>query len=592
MTSPMAKPDAPSRRPAASLFADLVGYTEMVGRDQARTHAVWTDLLRGTLEPAFRREGADVLRVQGDGVLASFPSVATAVDAARGAQEALRADRRTAAPRWPGLSLRIAINFCDVLFDEGDVHGEGVNVAHRLQERAAPDAILLSETARDAAGPAFEHAIRDLGYISLKGISAPVRVFECVVEPDARPGLAALESELPSIAVMPFENLGALKEDGYFAEGLVEDLIVSLASLHELVVIARSSTLAFRDRQIDPREARRVFGVRYTLQGAVRRSTTRLRLSAVLTDCVSGASLFATRRDLSENQLFEQQDRLIEEIVANIAPHIRQAELSRAMRKPPQVFSAYDRLLRALHDMKNLDRDAYARAGALLDEAIATDPDFAAPCAWKTAWYCVMLAQDWIGDRGSAIEAADAVGRRAVMLDENNALALAAYGHVRAFLRGDFEGALLYQERARRAGPSHALAWLLSAGGMAYVGRGEEAVAFAEYAIRLAPADQLRFTQFDWMSMSHYAAGRFEDAARWAARALAEQPAHLPSLRLRAASCAAIGDRVGAERARDAVLALDPTFTLSAYAERRRTFAPDALQRQWLGHLRMAGLPD
>ncbi len=592
MTSPMAQPEPPSRRLAAILFADLVGYTEMVARDEARAHAIWSDFRRGALEPTFWRMGAGVLRVQGDGVLASFPSVAAAIDAARCAQAALRADRRTPAPRWSGLSLRIAINFCDVLFDEGDVHGDGVNVAHRLQERAAPDAILLSDSARDAAGPAFDPALRDLGYISLKGVSAPVRVFECVAEPDAPPGLAAQESELPSIAVMPFENLGALKEDGYFADGLVEDLIVSLAGLRELVVIARSSTLAFRDRQIDPREARRMFGVRYALQGAVRRSKERLRLSAVLTDCVSGASLFATRRDLPQDQLFEQQDRLIEEIVANIAPHIRQAELARAMRKPPQVFSAYDRLLRALHEMQNLDRDAYAGAGALLDEAMAADPDFAAPCAWKTAWYCVMLAQDWIGDREAAVEAADAVGRRAVMLDENNALALAAYGHVRAFLRGDFEGALLYQERARRAGPSHALAWLLSAGGMAYVGRGEDAVAFAEYAIRLAPSDQLRFTQFDWMAMSHYAAGRFDDAARWAARALADQPAHLPSLRLRAASCAAVGDRAGAERARGAILALDPAFTLRAYSARRRTFAPDALQRQWLGHLRMAGLPD
>lgn len=587
-----AKRSEPPRRVRAVLFADVVGYTAMAAEDEARAYSTWTTFLREAVEPIFQAHRVEILRVLGDGVLAAFVSATDAIASATALQEALFADRRTPEPAWPRLSLRIAVNLCEVFVDKDDLHGDGVNVAHRLQARAAADAVILSQTARDAAGSELDGRVRDLGYISLKGVASPVRVYECVLKTEPPAGLVAPDSELPSIAVMPFENLGGRPEDTYFADGLVEDVIVSLAGLHELVVVARSSTLAFRDRQIDPREAHRVFGVRYVLQGSVRRSRGSLRLSATLTDCVDGAALFATRRDMPEDRLFEEQDLLIEEIVANIAPHVRQAELARALRKPPQVFSAYDLLLRALHEMQSLDRAAYGRAGALLDAAMVADPAFAAPCAWKTSWYCVMLAQDWIDDRDAAIEAADAMGRRAISLDENNALALAAYGHVRAFLKGDFEGALHFHDRARKAGPSHALAWLLSAGGMAYVGRGDEAVAFAEYAIRLAPFDQIRFTQYDWMAMCNYVAGRFESAANWANRALADQPAHLPSLRLRAASCAAMRDESGALRARDAIMALAPNFRLAEYAARRRTFAPDSLQCQWLEHLRAAGLPD
>lgn len=577
-------------RNAAILFADVVGYTSMMLRDEEGAHALWSRFLSEAFRPALAANGAVVVRLLGDGVLATFADCAAAVDCLDAVREGLDADRAAGAPRYPALGLRFGVNFGRVLYEDGDVHGDAVNVTRRLQEAALPDTALVSQDARQAAHASQHGRLRDIGFLRLRGVGV-VRAFDLAPRGREASPPAYARTTLPSIAVLPFEDRGARAEDSHLADGLIEDVIVSLASLRELFVISRSSTLAFRDRQLDPLAVPRLFGVRYVVQGSVRRHGRRIRLVATLIDCETGAALFSTQRDLAEDDLFAEQDALVQEIVANIAPHIRGAELDKALRRHPDSFSAYEAHLRALQLMRELDRGNYTAAKRWLDTAVETDPGFATAHAWRAAWAATMVAQGWL-ERGAAAADALAAARTAVQLEPGNAFALATLGYVHGFLLGDHEVALTYHERARAAGPGHAEVWLLSAGSHAWVGRGVEAVAFAGQALKIAPVDQILFRLFDWVAIAHYAAGDFAEAARWARRAIAEQNGHLPSLRLLAAASVGEGDLEQARSAAARVLSHRPDFRLSRYAADHATFADKALQAQWIAHLGRAGLPD
>lgn len=582
----------PIKRVAAILFADAVDFTALTAQDEDRAFAMLYDFMRSTVQPLLDGAPAKTRKDLGDGFLASFESVDVAVACAEQVQRVLAADRAQAAPRWPGLHFRIAINLSNVHFADGDVFGDGVNLAKRLQQVAAPDAIVIShavcEMIRDERGT----DIRDLGFVALKGFGRPIRAYDLLGGPEMRLQRPDMEEEIPSIAVLPFENLGTRDGDTYFADGLVEDIIGSLAGLREMVVTSRGATLEFRDRQIDPRDARRVLGVRYVLQGTIRRRGQAIRFSATLSDATTGATMFSLRSDIRQDQLFAEQDRLVGAIVANIAPKVRQAELDRAMRKPPEVFSAYDLMLKALDAMRHLERPRYDEARGYLDRAIEDDPGFAAAYSWRAAWWIMMVVQGWVDDRALAAAEAEANGKRAVALDGANAQALAVLAQTKAFLRGDHEAALALMERARAAAPGNAFVQMISAGTMAYVGRGEEAVRFAEEAHQLVPLDRIPFREFDWLALAHYSAGNYARAAYWARRALDEAGGHLPSLRLLAASLAANEDEEGAREAARMLLVSAPDFRLRDYATAHATFADKTLQRGWIDHLRAAGLPE
>jgi adenylate cyclase len=560
----------------------------MTGRDEERSFAILASFLSTCAAPLLDTHEAGVRKQLGDGLLATFDSADAAVSCAEAMQAEVMRDRQSDAPRWKPLSLRIAVHLADVRFLPDDVMGDGVNLAKRLQEAGAPDSVIVSHSVCEALSVSRAGSLHDLGFVSLKGFATPVRAYDLGV----RAAGSIQTGDIPSIAILPFESLGAQAEDRYFADGLVEDIIVSLSGLREMVVISRNATLTFRDRQLDPRDARRILGVRYVLQGTVRRRGGAIRLSATLSDTKTGATMFSTQSDLNDLALFEEQDRLVYEIVANVAPQVRRAELANVIRKPPEIFSAYDQLLRALEHMRHLDRESYNKARQCLDAAIADDPRFAAAYAWKANWIIVMVAQGWLADRARAAEEAEEAARRAVELDDQNALALAILGHVKAFLRGDHEAALSLLERARRIGPSNAMVLMMSAGGLAYVGRGEEAVMFAEKAHHHVPLDHIPFREFDWLSLANYAAGKYRAAAFWARRALDEEAAHMPSLRLLAASRAASDDAEGAASAADRLLACDPHFRVRSYAQAYQTFADPTLQQRWIDHLIASGLPE
>ena len=423
-------------------------------------------------------------------------------------------------------------------------------------------------------------------------VTAPPPRASDVLLPPATVRVPLLPDMLPSIAVLPLQNLSGDPDDDYFADGIVEDIVVSLANLRELLVISRSSTLAFRGHQGGPRAVGNLLGVRYVLEGSLRRSATVVRVSIQLCDTETGASLWGARLEVPLGDLFEVQDHIVRHIVAGIAPNVRAAELERALRIRPTSLTAYDHTLRALSLINSLDRQTFRRARDHLDIAMTAHPGFAMPVAWAARWHSIWFGQGWSDNPREDADRAVALATRAIDLDRRNALALATYGHLRSFLFHDYDSALVYFDRALSAGPSSSLAWILSSATLGYVGRGDDAVRHAEHALRLSPRDRGLFVYYNFLSMAHYGNGNYEEAVRWGRLSAAENPTFTSNLRILVTSLAAL-DRL--DEARDVastLLKLEPDFRLSVYERTRQPFRQPEIKIRLMEHLRRAGLPE
>ena len=578
------------RRLAAIAFADIVGYSILMARDETRTHQRWMAILNNVLHPQAALHRGRIVKSTGDGVLAEFPSAFDAVQWAADVQRAVQV--QDAGDGLPLIALRIAVHVGDIITTDFDVFGDGVNLAARLQEHAPGGGIVVSEAVHNLVRGSVGTAMRDLGPLELKNFEYPVRAFALDIAdhhievPHIQP-----VGRLPSIAVLPLENIGGNPADDYFCDGCVEDITLSLAGLHELMVISRGSTLAYRGRRSDPREVGRMFGVRYVLSGSLRRSERQVRISVELCDSQTGATLWGEKSEVEPSELFDVQDRIVRKIVGGIAPNVRAAELRNAMRKRPENFSAYDCTLRALHIMHSLDKNTFMQARDYLEKAMAEDPEFAMPIAWAARWYGLWLGQSWsvdpAADRAKALELA----AKAIELDGQNALALATYGHLKAYLSHDYDSALVYFDRALAACPSHSLAWLLSSPTLSYIGRGEQAVRHAEHALRLSPLDRSLFYYYGLLGLAYYAIGNYAEAVKWASMGANESPRHTANLRYLAAGLAALGRIEEAREAGRKYLEMDPAFRLSTFERTLQPFQVSELKEKHIEHLSKAGLP-
>jgi len=396
---------------------------------------------------------------------------------------------------------------------------------------------------------------------------------------------------LPSIAVLPFQNLSGEQMDDYFADGIVEDIIISLARLRELLVICRGSTLAYRGPRVDLREVRRALEVRYVLEGRVRRSPKVVHVSMQLLDTDSGARLWADTAEVTPSELFKVQDEIVERVVAQIAPNVRAVELRAALRKRPESFSAYDWMLRGLHIMNMLDIDHFLRAREFLNQAMAEDPNFAMPVAWAARWHSLYIGQGWSANPTQDAATAGDFAARAIKLDGQNALALATYGHVKSFLFHDCESALPYFDRALAACPNSSVAWLLSSGTLSYMGRGEEAIKHAKHALRLSPVDRSLFYYYHFLNLAYYAGGYYEEAVKWGRMARNENPMYTGGLRYLAASLTAVGRIEETREVAAQLRRLEPEFRLGRFARIQPFWVPE-LGSRYIEHLRKAGLPE
>jgi adenylate cyclase len=578
------------RRLAAIAFADIVGYSILMARDETRTHQRWMAIFDNILHPQAALHRGRIVKSTGDGVLAEFPSAFDAVQWAADVQRAVQV--QDAGDGLPPIALRIAVHVGDIITADFDVFGDGVNLAARLQEHAPTGGIVVSEAVHNLVRGSVGAAMRDLGPLDLKNFEHPVRAFALDIA-DHQIEVPHIQSpgRLPSIAVLPLENIGGNPEDDYFCDGCVEDITLSLAGLHELMVISRGSTLAYRGRRSDPREVGRMFGVRYVLSGSLRRSERQVRISVELCDSQTGATLWGEKSEVGPSELFDVQDRIVRKIVGGIAPNVRAAELRNAMRKKPENFSAYDCTLRALHIMHSLDKNTFMQARDYLEKAMAEDPEFAMPIAWAARWYGLWLGQSWsvdpAADRAKALELA----ARAIELDGQNALALATYGHLKSWLSHDYDMALVYFDRALAACPSHSLAWLLSSPTLSYIGRGEQAVRHAEHALRLSPLDRSLFYYYGLLGLAYYAIGNYAEAVKWASMGASESPRHTANLRYLAAGLAALGRIEEAREAGRKYLEMDPAFRLSTFERTLQPFQVSELKEKHIEHLSKAGLP-
>jgi adenylate cyclase len=580
------------RRLVAIAFADVVGYSTLMAADEEGTHARWMAIRRDLLEGKLRAHRGHLVKSTGDGILAEFASVLNAVAWSRDVQDAMRA--LPAAEGGAGrFELRISVHLCEVIEDESDLYGDGVNVAARLQQYAPPGGIIVSEAVYDVVRVAIDLEAKALGQLLLRNMARPVRAFVIDPERSQLERAKELRAEVqPSIAVLPLHMLSSDPADAYFGEGIVEDIVVSLAGLRELLVIARSSTLIYAGQQPDPRDFGRTLGVRYVLMGSVRRSVERLRVAIQLCDTATGASLWADSYMIAVAELFDVQEEIVTRVVSGIAPNVRAAELRQAMRKRPESFSAYDHTLRALVCIHSLDRDVFMQAEGLLQQAIEIDPGFAMPLAWLARWHSLLVGQGWSLNPGEDASRGIRLAAQAIDLDQQNALALATFAHMKSFHFHDYGTALTYFGRARAACPSSALAWSLSSGTLSYIGQAEEAVLHAERGLRLSPHDRSLFFSYFFLGLAHYVAEAYEEAVKWGRLTYSENGRFTATLRLMAVTLAALGRRGDAREMVQALLRLEPGFSLSRYVHERQPFPAGAVRRRYLAHLKKAGFPD
>jgi adenylate cyclase len=579
------------RRLVAVLAADVVGYSRLAEADEERTHTGMMRLRTAVVEPGVAAWGGKIIKHTGDGFLAIFDSAHSATESALAMQRSAAA---AAADEVPArrIQCRMAVHLADVILEGQDIYGDGVNVAARLQGYAEPGGVVVSAAVAEQLGGNLAASAVDMGELPLRNLARPIRAFAL---PSAAPssgliGEAADQEPRPSIAVLPFRKQPTDAEESYFADGIVEDIIHGLAALKELFVISRGSTLGFGNGPIDVRQVGRDLGVRYVLYGSVRRSGGRLRILTELSDAATGLILNSERYDGTLDDLFELQDRISLSVVKTIAPHVRGHELQRAIRKRPENMTAYDLLLQALDQLHRMDDASFSQARGLLQRAMGHDPGYAPPYSYTAFWYVFRVGEIGSPDPDADAAAGARYAAAAIERDPNDALALALYGYVNAFLLHDYAKATLYLDRATAAGPNSAMAWTLSSANCGFIGDAANAVLRAERGVRLAPNDTFTFWHEGLLAQAYYVAGDYEKAVAGARRAVAHNRFIRFTLRLLIASLAALGRSEEAAQAAGHLMRVQPTFRLLPY-EKRCPFQRPILDH-WIARLRSAGLPD
>ncbi|HEX2134940.1 MAG TPA: adenylate/guanylate cyclase domain-containing protein [Microvirga sp.] len=580
------------RRLAAIFAADVEGYSRLMGTDEVGTLGTLT-AHREIMDRLIGEHGGRIANTAGDSVLAEFPSVVDAVQAALEVQEALRtAD--DALPQARRLRFRIGVHVGDVIVRGGDLFGDGVNIAARVQAIAEPGGICISGAAYEHVRKALPLTYTELGAQQVKNIAEPVSAYSVAAHPRPSAGLTAKALPLPdkpSIAVLPFTNMSGDPEQEYFADGVVEDIITALSHFPRLFVIARNSSFTYKGRAVDVRQVGQELGVRYVLEGSVRRSGERLRLTGQLIDCRDGTHLWAERFDGSVADVFELQDDMTARVVGAIAPRLQAAEIERSKRNRPDSLDAYDIYLRALAAVREMTLEASHEALALVDRALKIDPDYAV-AAGLGAWACTLrVAQNWPVDREAEKTLAVRLGRLAVLKGQNDAEALASGGYALAFLGGELQEGLRAIERAITLNPNSATALAHAGWVRNYSGQPRQAIEALRRSIRLSPRDPMLYRPQAALSFAHLMLEEFDEAIAWGRRAVEENPNYTVTYRPLACALAHTGRLEEARGVVRRLSALVPDLSLRRLVE-NEVFRHSGRLDFILDGLRTAGIPE
>lgn len=579
------------RRLAAIVLADVAGYSRLMEADEAGTVASLKRHRTEILKPLVAGHKGRIVKLMGDGVLLEFASAVSAMNCAAGLQSALAA-ANTDVPDDRRIVLRIGINLGDVVVEGDDIYGDGVNIAARLEAIAEPGGICISDSLYRQILGKVDFQFDDLGEQALKNIASPVRVYRLRgAGAPAQPRPALSLPDRPSIAVLPFDNMSGDSEQDYFADGIVEDIITALSRIRWLFVIARNSSFTYKGRSIDIKQVGHELGVRYVLEGSVRKSGNRVRITGQLIEAATAAHLWADRFDGQMEDVFDLQDRITASVVTAVAPKLEQVEIERARRKPTENLDAYDHYLRGMASVHLWTKEGNEDALAQFYKAIEIDPKFAAAYGLAARCYSQRKAGGWNAEARREAAEAQRLIKRAVELAPDDALVLCTCGIALAYVVGDVEEGDALTTKALALNPNLAWAWLLGGWTKLWVGEFETAIERLNHALRLGPNDPQIFLMHDAMCAAQFCIGQYAEALSWASKALRGRS--LPLTAYMSVACAAHLGRLEEAKERLApIVKADPALRISSlresFPELRR---PEDFGRLAEG-LRLAGLPD
>ena len=578
------------RRLAAILAADVVGYSRLMEQDEAGTLAALKTRWHEIVNPLVAQYHGRVIKVMGDGLLVEFGSAVNAVTCAIDMHKFF-AEANGSVPEDRRIILRIGINLGDVIVEGGDLYGDGVNIATRLEALAEPGSTCVSRGVYDQVKRKLDTQFSDLGQQIVKNIVEPVHVYRVGVEV-ARAGEKALAlPDKPSIAVLPFENISGDPEQEYFADGMVEEIITGLSRMKWLFVIARNSSFIYKGRATDVRQVGRELGVRYVLEGSVRKAGTKVRITGQLIDTSTSVHLWADRFDGEIADVFTLQDQVTACVVGAIAPKVERAEIERTKRKRTENLDAYDYYLRGMAAMQQWTRRGNDEALAHFGEAVQVDPGFATAYGMAARCYTVRKAGGWMRDPAQENAEAEKLARRAVELGADDAIALCTAGFAFCDIVGDYIGADALVERALVLNPNLAMAWLFSGWVKVSLGEPDAAIERVGRAMRLSPQDPQMFSMQNAIACAHFVAGRYSEALSWAKTALREQPNFVLPNCIAATSAALAGRLDEAQKAIAHLRQIAPELTISNFREIMNYLREEDFDR-WFDGLRRAGLPE
>ena len=612
----------PDRRLVPIVSLDVVGYSRLVQRNERQTLRIVQRVYDRLITATIGDLGGKIFKTMGDGLLAEFGSVVAAVQWTADLQRAMH-KRPVKAPGNEILQIRAGIVLADVLVSGDDLYGSGVNMAVRVQSHAPPGGICITKWMHQYLEGATDLDFVDMGPTELKNIAKTVRIF--VWHPESaqvrsQPTVssrAVAQTSRPSVAVLPFDNLSSEADQSYFADAVAEEITATLSRVKDFFVIARNSAFSYKTRgSVDVRQIGRELGVRYVVEGSVRRFGDRVRITVQLVETDSGNHIWSTRVDGAMGDLFDLQDRIAAEVASAIQPSIRHAEIERARSKRPESLAAYDLVMRAFPQLWAHRPDENRQAIALLERALELEPGYGLAAALAAWAHGQQIAYNWSGDfaagaglggaRGGgahghqspstwagAVPAARAAARelveQAVMWVHDDPTALTALATAMMQLGGDVPQALSLAEHALSLDPNHAWAWMRKGFGRVYLGDPENALTAFENAARLSPRDPFAFNVHLGMGLAHFAANRPREAIRFAQQALAERPGLTWPFRDLAVYHAHAGDIPAAIAVRERFVQHHPGVTLAAVRDGLRFMNSDLLAR-YLDGLERAGL--
>ena len=583
---------------AAVVAADVAGFSRLMGLDEERTLADLQHARRALVDPTVAAHRGRIVKTTGDGMLAEF---ASAVDAARCAIEVQRAmaEQNATVPPDLRIEFRIGIHVGDIIIDDDDIFGDGVNIAARLEGMAEPGGICISDDAHRQIRGKVDIDFGDLGSQALKNIAEPMRVWQVRVGGEPTSVLAKIPApppssqlpplpDKPSIAVLPFENMSGDREQEYFADGMVEEIITALSRFKSLFVIARNSSFAYKGKAVDIKLVGRELGVRYVLEGSVRKVGNKVRISGQLIEAATGNHIWADRFDGGLEDVFGLQDQVATSVVGLIAPRLEQAEFERTRRKPTEQLDSYDFYLRGaalLHQWSSL-----TDAQAFFKKAIELDPQYAAAHAMVGWMWMARQAINGLpldaGQRAEAIRHA----RLAARLADEDAFVLATAGHVMAYLAHEYDLGVSMVEQAIGLNPNLAIVWFSRGWVSLMCDETERAIESFDRMIRLSPLDPLRVSAWNGTSHAFFSLARYEEGCAAALKSI-QFNVNAHSLGAFIINAVRAGRPGETQKAVGRLLKIQPGFRTSHVTEAypvRRAHRRDEIAAA----LRDAGLPD